>query len=94
MTRLLFLLLLLPVTSFAQSTIDDYVPPAMFEKNLDEEQSFPPLPPRRPDKMNVSRDYVEKLKKREQKIQARENLAEDQFVEQSAQDILEQINPQ
>ena len=94
MTRLLILLAFLPFTAFAQHTIEGYVPPPMFESNIKAEQNTPPLPPRRPDKMNVSRDYIEQLKKREQRIQSRSHLSEDQFVEQSAQDILKQINPQ
>lgn len=99
---LIILSLLFAAPAYAEDApIADYVPPPMFSNDayvVVADDDFPPLPPRRPSKTKVSKSYIQKLLKREQSatpIKAhRSKRLEDNLIEPSAQDILEQINPQ
>ena len=88
MARLLLFIIFIPLCA-AASDIEDYTPPEMFGIEATEE-AFPPLPPRRPEKFMVSERYLDELKEREKKS----NISSQDLIRPTAQDILDQINPQ
>ena len=105
MARFFFIIFLCFPILAAAAEIDSYVPPPMFETTEHSAGAgFPPLPPKRPGKINVPKSYIEHLKKhgKPPKIELerknpkynQEELLYRQLVKPTAQDILEQINPQ
>ena len=108
MARYLTMLLLCitsPVmaSNIGKASIDYYVPPPMFnDGSIVRLNRYPPLPPRRPDKINAPQSYIDyvrkhgkapKLIKRAPRRSSPE-ISEDTLIQPSAQDILDQINPQ
>ena len=106
MTRLIILILFIPSFAYATSSaIENYVPPPMFDEssNLDDyESSYPPLPPRRPTKINVPQSYIDYLRKhgkppqliKKSRPKSGPAFNSNILIEPTAQDILDQINPQ
>jgi len=103
-TRLLLIILFLPVTAMAANTaIEEYIPPPMFvDDSVVRIQNYPPLPPRRPDIINVPQSYIDFMRKHghaPQLIQPsaghnQQEIHKENLIRPSAQDILDQINPQ
>lgn len=102
--RLLFIILLIPFTAIASNAgIEDYIPPPMFEdSSVVRIHNYPPLPPRRPDIINVPQSYIDFMREHGHApalIQPssgpiNEEILRENLVQPSAQDILDQINPQ
>lgn len=100
-TRLVFIFLLFSSTAWASNqSIEAYVPPPMFDNQAS--KVFPPLPPRRPEKINVPQSYIDYMRKYGRApalIQPSSNrglkeLQPENLIQPSAQDILDQIDPQ
>ena len=100
----LLLFVLLPFGAMAQS-IEDYVPPPMFGNSapIVINETYPPLPPRRPLKLKAPQSYVAYMRKHGKAPQLirhtpqkhiQKHLSEQVLIEPSAQDIFDQINPQ
>ena len=108
MTRLILsLFLLLPVSAQASNigsaSIDYYVPPPMFgNESVVRLDAYPPLPPRRPDKINVPQSYIDYMREhghapkliRPAPPKRAPEISSDNLIQPTAQDILDQINPQ
>jgi len=104
MTRLFFIALLFPFVAYAGDTgIEDYVPPSMFgNDSAQSSHAYPPLPPRRPDIITAPQSYIDFMRKYGRApalIQPssgvdREEITSENLIQPSAQDILDQINPQ
>lgn len=95
-TRVLLLIVFLPSFAVAQD-ISDYTPPPMFGEAIQSEK--PPLPPRRPEKLNPPNSYIEYIRENGHapkmiKPAPRHFISEDSLIQPDAQDILQQINPQ
>jgi len=86
----------------AGNSIDNYVPPPMFGESVIKHDLYPPLPPRRPEKLKASKSYIEYLRKygkapqvnQYKRVPAAGDIRTENLIQPSAQDILEQINPQ
>ena len=107
MTRLIILIIiaLIPCHVFAAGNdIEDYVPPPMFsdEVQTPKQDDYPPLPPRRPAKLKAPQSYIDYLRKhgRAPSVAGRSppskkvDIERENLINPSAQDVLEQINPQ
>jgi len=95
-TRFILLFLMLPSCAFAQDIIN-YVPPPMFGEAI--RKDTPPLPPRRPEKLNPPYSYVQYIRQHGHapaliKPAPEHFISEDSLMQPDAQDILDQINPQ
>lgn len=111
MARLLLLFMFFPAfitngamaSNIGTASIDYYVPPPMFgEGSVVRLDAYPPLPPRRPDKINAPQSYIDYMRKHGEApklikrvpVRTAPEISEDNLVQPSAQDILDQINPQ
>jgi len=101
-TRFLFIIAgVLPLPALAQS-IEDYVPPPMFgvpQVQEVQDNRYPPIPPRRPLKLKAPQSYIDYMRKHRRAPETvqqapRVMFSEQALIEPSAQDILDQINPQ
>lgn len=90
-------------SNIGKSSIDYYVPPPMFGGgSVVRVDNYPPLPPRRPDKINVPQSYIDYMRKhghapkliKRVPPRASPGISVDNLIQPSAQDILDQINPQ
>ena len=105
MTRLILLLSFIPTFAMAADfEISAYVPPPMFGESIvfKQKEPYPPLPPRRPDKINVPQSYIDYMRKHGKAPALIQSVAAakthdiyvENLIQPSSQDILEQINPQ
>ena len=94
----------------ANTDVTDYIPPPMFGDDLiiidpyfpKPAQETPPLPPRRPEKITVPHSYIHYMRKHGTAPQAsipmqrhyEREISEDELIQPTAQDILDQIHPQ
>ena len=94
----------------ANTAVEDYIPPPMFSDNLIIIDPYfsqpapepPPLPPHRPEKIMVPQSYINYLREHGTAPQAsipmqrqyEREISEDELIQPTAQDILDQINPQ
>ncbi len=90
-------------SNIGKASIDYYVPPPMFgEGSIVRLDTYPPLPPRRPDKINAPQSYIDYMRKhghapkliKPAPPRRAQEISEDHLIQPSAQDILDQINPQ
>ena len=104
MTRLLIIAFLIPFTANATNTgIENCTHPPMFgDDSVVMVHDYPPLPPRRPNIINVPQSYIDFMREHGHApslIQPSSGhnsseIFQENLIEPSAQDILDQINPQ